>query len=790
MAKRAEKADGSLPHKGVSAGRMKGLAITLLLLEGAALGLKAWEERQSADLATLDALRREALALSERVSGQVNTATAAIETARRFGGSSTNALTAAPFVEAATSLERSTRASSDERTKAAGAAAAAFAVDGAKFGVSQTGDLVVLVDAPGGSIVAYGRVERWLRPPAGRRLFSVHAAEAAHLGQVDLHRYVDKPSAGAAFTAGPEFSRAATACAPIDQSNAIACSTVAAPWINAADVSRLVIYALLLAAPALAIFGLFGALSSRRHEAQGARQSQDGAHHMFDLVMDGANAGYWEWRLGTDGAKISNRFAELLGLETGGMVARAHFEELVFPDDRPAVKAAFDEGFDNGVFETVFRSKRSNGKTWIELRGRLTDASSAETPHYAGIAMDVSDKKITEERLKAAERRLRGAVETFSGPIALWDKRRRLLFWNAAFADVFQISDVLRPGVSYDSVMVARAVQIREERPSDSDSMAILLHLASGRWLQMVERPTPDGGQITLGVDVTENIEATDALAKQKDALRNIVRRLEVSEGRAAELARKYDEEKTRAENAARAKSAFLANMSHELRTPLNAINGFSEILASELYCRLGSPKYIEYAKDIHVAGGHLLDMINDILDMSKIEAGKMSIDPRPIDPVDPVDAAIRIVRRKAEEKGINLALVSDEDLGRIEADHRAMRQMVLNLVSNAIKFTEAGGHIEVGVRRDGDRIKISVADDGVGISKENLPRLAKPFEQVRHGDSRDHQGTGLGLALTKSFAEMHGGELTIESDLGVGTTVSIYLPAGEAPPQIARAVA
>jgi len=292
-----------------------------------------------------------------------------------------------------------------------------------------------------------------------------------------------------------------------------------------------------------------------------------------------------------------------------------------------------------------------------------------------------------------------------------------------------------------------------------------------------VERASADGGLITVGVDVTENIGNEEELRRQKESMRKTVLALERSEGRAGELTRKLTEEKSRAENAANSKSAFLANMSHELRTPLNAINGFSEILANELYGSLGDPRYKGYAQDILASGQHLLDMINDILDMAKIEAGKMTINPQPIDPVDPVDAAVRMIRRKASDKDIEIVLDVQPGLPEIDADHRAIRQMVLNLVSNAIKFTNGGGKITVAVQQHGPDIRVSVTDTGIGIPASDLPRLSQPFEQATGSRDRNYEGTGLGLALTKSFAEMHGGTMTISSIEGEGTTVAFTLP-------------
>ena len=282
---------------------------------------------------------------------------------------------------------------------------------------------------------------------------------------------------------------------------------------------------------------------------------------------------------------------------------------------------------------------------------------------------------------------------------------------------------------------------------------------------------------ITMGLDVSSDVKNEVELTRQQAKLRKLVAELERSEMKTAELTRNLKREKQNAERSANSKSAFLANMSHELRTPLNAINGFSEILVDEMFGPLGDTRYKDYARDILDSGRHLLDMITDILDMAKIEAGKMTVDLQPIDLTDPVDAAIRMIRRRAEEKNVKLKMVANPGLPLIEADHRAIRQTILNLVSNAIKFTDEGGEIRVMVDRKDQEIRVAVRDNGIGIPADALPRLGQPFEQVSDTRDRNYDGTGLGLALTKSFAEMHGGRLMIASEPGRGTQVSIFLP-------------
>ena len=233
----------------------------------------------------------------------------------------------------------------------------------------------------------------------------------------------------------------------------------------------------------------------------------------------------------------------------------------------------------------------------------------------------------------------------------------------------------------------------------------------------------------------------------------------------------------TRAEAANQAKSEFLANMSHELRTPLNAINGFSEIMAGEMFGPLGDAKYKGYAADILKSGQHLLSLINDVLDMAKIEAGKLTLHYETVSLKEVVEDAARLMRGKVQDAGLNL-LVDAPDLPDIEADYRGMKQVVLNLISNAVKFTPDGGHIVVALSRESDdRLRVAVTDTGIGIAAEDLGRLARPFEQVEGQHSKTTQGTGLGLALTKSLIELHGGALSIESEPGRGTTVSFDLP-------------
>ncbi len=244
-----------------------------------------------------------------------------------------------------------------------------------------------------------------------------------------------------------------------------------------------------------------------------------------------------------------------------------------------------------------------------------------------------------------------------------------------------------------------------------------------------------------------------------------------------AQYARELGLEIARNEAEAReaGKTRFLANMSHELRTPLNAVLGFSDIMRQRIFGPLPD-RYGEYAANIHEAGGHLLDLINDLLDVAKIEAERYTLTLERFDAREIVSAAMALVRVNADDKGVHLSSVLPGDPVEVSADKRALKQLTLNLLSNAVKFTPAGGTITVTVEAIGPYLEVVVADTGIGIAPEDVRRLGRPFEQAGEIEQR-RQGTGLGLSLVRAFAELHGGRMSIDSTLGEGTAVTVRLP-------------
>ena len=760
--------------------RTWGLIFGILGLLTLALGLKAWDEHMTQERAFLAQIDGEARMLAARIASRAEAAQVVLRLVGQEDLSTSRVAAIAPGMDALVSLRDAAQSPAGSRLGDAAKAAKTLPADEAGMLLTLHGDLVfVATSEKAGTLIALSPITATFAKPEKARLTlrapgTTFSYGAAHLGPAGEAA----PAERASIQSGEGIARAGTACAPVTGSDVSICLTVARPLITLSNLAKLLIFGLLIAAPAMAILGLTRRLSKRQTEMLIQSTRNQESDRILGLVMRGAQAGYWEWSHTTSTIFFSEGASELLGLDRVGLgtlddlLARAPVEA------HARIREAFTKARTIGWLHLTFPANSAPGR-WIEMRGSLSDDPVSGQPVFGGIMLDVTSRKQAEDRVKAAEQRLRTAIEGFAGPFALWDARKRLLYWNRAFASDFGLQDTLRAGLSHETMQIARAGAVLIERQSTEDSRTTLIALRTGRWLKMIERPTQDGGLLTIGVDVTENIRHEEELRKQQDKMKRTTLELQRSEGKANELSRKYSEEKAKAEHAAFTKSAFLANMSHELRTPLNAIIGFSEIMMNELAGPLGHTSYKEYSRDILTSGQHLLDMINDILDMAKIEAGKMTITTQPIDPVDPVDAALRMIRRKAEEKEIELVLDTGQNLPDIDADHRAIRQMILNLVSNAIKFTDRGGRITVQVDERGPEIYFAVTDTGIGIPAEDISRLGQPFEQVSKTKDRNTDGTGLGLALTKSFAEMHGGRLTLSSIYGEGTTVAFYLPIG-----------
>jgi PAS domain S-box-containing protein len=408
---------------------------------------------------------------------------------------------------------------------------------------------------------------------------------------------------------------------------------------------------------------------------------------------------------------------------------------------------------------------RKNGEEFPS-EAAISKLFTPEGPVFTVMLRDITTRVQAENELQNARAHLEDAIETISQAVSLWGPDRKLVLFNQNFTNLFgKHADEVIAGQTFDEVVevafrnkifghdpVAAADYLRKRKLSFERADAVPLSRKNNndRYYQVIDVRTHDGGVLSVGSDITDAVTRERYM---KDAMQH------------AELAN-------------RAKSEFLANMSHELRTPLNAILGFSEILQTEPFGELGDHRYAEYVTDIHDSGSHLLEIINDILDLSRIEAGQVSLREESVDVREVTERVLTMLRGRATEDGVAIIDELVKDLPNLYADARILRQILVNLISNAVKFSEEGKEVSVSaeINATGEFI-ICVSDEGIGIKEEDMARVLEPFGQADSSLTRTFEGVGLGLPLTKSFVEMHGGELHIESEEGVGTSVLLAFP-------------
>jgi two-component system cell cycle sensor histidine kinase PleC len=518
----------------------------------------------------------------------------------------------------------------------------------------------------------------------------------------------------------------------------------------------------------------------------------DAVRGRIDTALNRGRCGLWDWDLSRGRIFWSQSMFTMLGLDSrSDLLTFGEVNALVMSDDIALFDIA-DQLISAKLsyIDQTFRMQHANGHwIWLQLRCELSTGQGDGGQHLIGIAVDITEQKSLAERTVEADVRLRDAIETIPEAFVLWDAEDRLVLCNSHFQRLHRLPETaVTAGTSYETVIEVGSMPEVRTRLAESGAQApgartFEAQLDDGSWLHISERRTKDGGYVSVGTDITRIKEHEQKLVDNDLRLRATVIDLKHSQTtleqqalELADLAQKYSDEKNRAEEANQTKSKFLANMSHELRTPLNAIIGFSEIMGSGMFGTLGSEKYQEYCHDILTSGHYLLEVINDILDMSKIEAGRMKLDLEHLDLARTLSESLRVVSGRADDKQLTLSSDIEPDLA-VVADRRAVKQILVNLLSNAVKFTPDGGRIEVRARVLRDSVVLMIADTGIGIAPHSLRRLGKPFEQVESQLTKTYHGSGLGLAIAKSLTTLHGGSMRLRSKLGTGTVVCVTLP-------------
>ncbi|HRJ62449.1 MAG TPA: PAS domain S-box protein, partial [Azospirillaceae bacterium] len=516
---------------------------------------------------------------------------------------------------------------------------------------------------------------------------------------------------------------------------------------------------------------------------------------MHSLAMRGPNEGLWDWNPVTKQLYLSARLLAILGFEGDTLRTTSHeWLKLVHPDDRRRYEntvSAHLKGLSEH-FECEYRVlDRTGAYRWMLARGLAQRGADGVCYRMVGSIGDITDIKRREQAARANEARFRALVGMSGAIFMVLDARGRVQEANREAERALGGDEREIVGLPWTSLMdpnaaAAFASQLATAsagsnvrgfeqvlRGGDGEQRVLLWNI------DRFDTWGPGGYEVLLicaGQDITLRKQAENALLHAKEELeRKVVERTaeltqEIAERRRAE--QDLLEAKEQAEVANRAKSEFLANMSHELRTPLNAIIGFADMTQMEMVGPIGNRKYVEYASVIAKSAHHLLAVISDVLDLAKIEAGRMRIDACPVDLAECAEASLALISERAQAGGVRLTRDFTPDLPKAWGDAVRIKQILLNLLSNAVKFTPENQSVRLTLRRDGDDwLMLEVADQGCGMTPDEVVIALEPFGQVDNKMSRRAGGTGLGLPLTRNFVELHGGRLHIESAPGVGTT-------------------
>ena len=562
------------------------------------------------------------------------------------------------------------------------------------------------------------------------------------------------------------------------------------PWRRSA-----LIMILLLGAASFALSGSTSAFALQARRAQARARAEATMRGHVDLALNRGRCGLWNWDLARGRVAWSKSMFEMLGLPPrAGQLSLPDLQAMCHPDDEPlaAIAASAQEANPSSV-DFELRMRNAEGEwIWLRKRAELVVDATTGGRRLVGIAVDVTDQKREAELSATADQRLREAVEAISEAFVLWDSSNRLVLCNSKYQRLHNLPpEAAKVGAPYAELaalgappLVDRETDVEPgETLGAGDARTYEARLSDGRWLQVNERRTRDGGYVSVGTDITDLKEHEQQLLRSEQLLLATVaqlkqsrRSLEAQAQQLADLAERYHEQKAQAEMANRAKAEFLANMSHELRTPLNAIIGFSQLMEGETFGPLGSEKYRDYCAHILAGGQYLLNVISDVLDMSRLESSHIRLRPETFKVERAISKAVLDVAATARDKHVAIEVEAD-GTDAIEADFAAVERILVTLLRNAVKFSPEGGVVTVGAQAVADQMYFYVEDAGSGIGPEDISRLGRPFEQAETTMANGMKGSGLGLAIANSLIELHGGLLRITSKPGEGTAVLVSLP-------------
>ncbi|MEN3930443.1 ATP-binding protein [Microvirga sp. W0021] len=515
----------------------------------------------------------------------------------------------------------------------------------------------------------------------------------------------------------------------------------------------------------------------------------------IDSALNRGRCGLWDWDIARGRIYWSDSMYQMLGYERGEeFLSFGEVNAMIHPED-PDLYAIADQlaNQETSQVDHEFRLRTASSDwVWMRARAEMMHNEAGRDAHLVGIVIDTTEQRRLEEKTEANDARLRDAIEAISEAFVLWDNNNRLVLCNSKFRHLYNLPmSAVAPGMTYAEVIQhAREPVIRHSNMQNGASdtpYSFEAELGDGRWLQVNERRTRDGGYVSVGVDITplkkheeQLLESERRLIATISDLQASREQLEDQAQQMADLAERYLEQKAKAETANRAKSEFLANMSHQLRTPLNAIIGFADMMKAGVFGKLGSERYEEYTQDILNSGQSLLGVIEDILEMSRIEDGRLTLNKTDVKVNEAIHTALTSIQEQVDLKGLSVTVdVIPEEIC-VPADQSALHRILVNLLQNAAKFTDDNGCITIRTRQAHGAINIYVEDNGIGIPQHALQKIGRPFEQVEAEFSKTYKGSGLGLAIARSLTEMHGGSLRLRSQDGVGTIALIHLPTGD----------